>query len=92
MAGTAVREPLRVKALRIIIPPMTSQYFNIVKNTTLALIVGYPDISYVIATTINQTGQAIEGVAILMAIFLSISIGVSLTMNWYNQRVALVSR
>lgn len=92
MAGTAVREPLRVKALRIIIPPMISLYFNIVKNTTLALIVGYPDISYVITTTINQTGQAIEGVPILMAIFLSISIGVSLTMNWYNRRVALVSR
>lgn len=94
--GLAERRILRLiiipQALRIIIPPMTSQYFNIVKNTTLALIVGYPDISYVIATTINQTGQAIEGVAILMAIFLSISIGVSLTMNWYNRRVALVSR
>lgn len=94
--GLTERRILRLvvipQALRIIIPPMTSQYFNIVKNTTLALIVGYPDISYVIATTINQTGQAIEGVAILMAIFLSISIVVSLTMNWYNRRVALVSR
>lgn len=99
-AGRAVGLPERhilrliviPQALRIIIPPMTSQYFNIVKNTTLALIVGYPDISYVIATTINQTGQAIEGVAILMGIFLSISVVVSLAMNWYNRRVALVTR
>lgn len=94
--GLTERRILRLvvipQAMRIIIPPMTSQYFNIVKNTTLALIVGYPDISYVIATTINQTGQAIEGVVILMAIFLSISVAVSLTMNWYNRRVALVSR
>jgi general L-amino acid transport system permease protein len=80
------------QALRMIIPPMTSQYFNIVKNTTLALVVGYPDISYVIATTINQTGQAIEGVLILMAVFLTISAAISLFMNWYNRKVALVQR
>jgi general L-amino acid transport system permease protein len=80
------------QALRIIIPPMTSQYFNIIKNTTLALAVGYPDISFVVATTINQTGQAIEGIAILLAVFLSISLTLSLFMNWYNRRVALVQR
>ncbi len=68
-------------ALRIIVPPMTSQYLSIAKNTTLALAVGYPDLSSVIATTINQTGQAVEGILILMATFLTISLAVSLFMN-----------
>lgn len=94
--GLSDRRTLRLvvmpQALRVIIPPMTSQYFNIIKNTTLALVVGYPDVSYVVATTINQTGQAIEGVAILMAVFLTISIAISLSMNWYNRRIALVQR
>jgi general L-amino acid transport system permease protein len=94
--GLSERQSLRLvvipQALRVIIPPMTSQYFNIVKNTTLALVVGYPDISYVVATTINQTGQAIEGVLILMAVFLTISAAISLFMNWYNRKVALVQR
>jgi general L-amino acid transport system permease protein len=78
------------QALRVIIPPMTSQYFNIVKNTTLALVVGYPDLSFVVATTINQTGQVIEGVFILVAVFLSISAAISIFMNWHNRRIALV--
>jgi general L-amino acid transport system permease protein len=90
--GRILRLVIVPQALRIIIPPMTSQYFNIVKNTTLALAVGYPDISFVVATTINQTGQAIEGIAILLAVFLSISLAISLFMNWYNSRVALVQR
>lgn len=89
---TTLRLVVIPQALRVIIPPMTSQYFNIIKNTTLALVVGYPDISYVVATTINQTGQAIEGVAVLMAVFLTISIALSLSMNWYNRRIALVQR
>lgn len=80
------------QALRIMVPPMTSQYLNVVKNTTLALAVGYPDFAAVVATTINQTNQAIEGVAILMAVYLSISLSISLFMNWYNARVALVQR
>lgn len=90
--GKTLRLIVIPQALRVIIPPLTSQYFNIVKNTTLALVVGYPDISYVIATTINQTGQAIEGVAILMGLFLGVSLVISLLMNWYNRRIALVSR
>jgi general L-amino acid transport system permease protein len=94
--GLADRQTLRLvvlpQALRVIIPPMTSQYLNIVKNTTLALVVGYPDIAFVAATTINQTGQAIEGIAILMSVFLTVSITVSLFMNWYNRRIALVQR
>lgn len=80
------------QALRMIIPPMTSQYINIVKNTTLALVVGYPDIAFVTATTINQTGQAVEGIFLLMLVFLVISIGGSALMNWYNRRIALVER
>lgn len=99
-AGRAIgldeRQTLRLvvipQALRVIIPPMTSQYVNILKNTTLALVVGYPDISSVTATTINQTGQALEGIVILMAVFLSLSLAGSAFMNWYNRRVALVQR
>ncbi|MBY3246096.1 ABC transporter permease subunit [Rhizobium laguerreae] len=78
------------QALRIIIPPMTSQYLSTVKNTTLALAVGYPELGLVVGTVINQTGQAIESIALLLGIFLSISIAVSLFMNWYNAHVALV--
>ncbi|OHV79264.1 amino acid ABC transporter permease [Rhizobium sp. LCM 4573] len=78
------------QALRIIIPPMTSQYLSTVKNTTLALAVGYPELGLVVGTVINQTGQAIESIVLLLGIFLTISITVSLFMNWYNARVALV--
>lgn len=78
------------QALRIIIPPMTSQYLSTVKNTTLALAVGYPELGLVVGTVINQTGQAIESIGLLLAIFLTISIAVSLFMNWYNAHVALV--
>lgn len=78
------------QALRVIIPPMTSQYLSTVKNTTLALAVGYPELGLVVGTVINQTGQAIESIALLLGIFLTISIAVSLFMNWYNARVALV--
>lgn len=80
------------QALRIILPPMTSQYLSIIKNSTLALAVGYPDLSFVVATTINQTGQAIEGILILMGVFLTISLTVSMLMNFYNRRLALVQR
>ncbi len=78
------------QALRIIIPPMTSQYLSTVKNTTLALAVGYPELGLVVGTVINQTGQAIESITLLLAIFLTISLSVSALMNWYNAHVALV--
>jgi general L-amino acid transport system permease protein len=78
------------QALRIIIPPMTSQYLSTIKNTTLALAVGYPELGLVVGTVINQTGQALESIAILLAVFLTLSIAVSLFMNWYNAHVALV--
>lgn len=94
--GLEERQILRLiiipQALRVIIPPLTSQYINITKNTTLALAVGYPDIALVAATTINQTGQAVEGILILMLVFLTLSVTASLFMNWYNRRIALVTR
>ncbi|UCE32090.1 MAG: amino acid ABC transporter permease [Burkholderiales bacterium] len=80
------------QALRVIIPPMTSQYLNLTKNSSLAVAIGYPDIVAVANTTMNQTGQAIEAIAILMAVYLTISLLISLFMNWYNARVRLVER
>lgn len=80
------------QALRVIIPPMTSQYLNLAKNSSLAVAIGYPDLVAVANTTMNQTGQAIEAIAILMAVYLSISLLISLFMNWYNNRVRLVER
>ena len=80
------------QALRVIIPPMTSQYLNITKNSSLAVAIGYPDIVSVINTTLNQTGQAIEGILMIMAAYLTVSLSISVFMNWYNKRIALVER
>ena len=80
------------QAMRVIVPPMTSQYLATVKNTTLAIAVGYPELSGIIYTIINQTGQAIESLLVLLAVFLTISLSVSLFMNWYNARVTLVTK
>lgn len=81
------------QALRVIIPPMTNQYLNLTKNSSLAAAIGYPDLVAAFAgTTLNQTGQAIECIAITMAVYLTISLLISLIMNWYNRRVALVER
>jgi general L-amino acid transport system permease protein len=78
--------------LRIIVPPTTSQYLNLTKNSSLAVAIGYPDLVSVANTTLNQTGQAIEAVAIMMTVYLTISLGISLFMNWYNKHIALVER
>ncbi len=80
------------QALRVIIPPMTSQYLNLTKNSSLAVAIGYPDVVSVVNTTLNQTGQAIEGILIIMAAYLSVSLSISVFMNWYNKRIALVER
>jgi amine acid ABC transporter, permease protein, 3-TM region, His/Glu/Gln/Arg/opine family len=80
------------QALRVIVPPLTSQYLNLLKNSSLAVAIGYPDLVSVANTTINQTGHAVEGVGVVMAVFLTISLGLSLLMNWYNAKVALVTR
>jgi general L-amino acid transport system permease protein len=80
------------QALRVIIPPLTSQMLNLTKNSSLAVAIGYPDFVSVANTTINQTGQSIEGVALIMAVYLFFSLSTSAFMNWYNKRVALVER
>jgi general L-amino acid transport system permease protein len=75
------------QALRVIVPPLTSQYLNLVKNSSLAVAIGYPDFVSVVNTTLNQTGQAIEGIALIMAAFLTVSLAISAFMNWYNARL-----
>jgi general L-amino acid transport system permease protein len=81
------------QAMRVIIPPLTSHYLNLTKNSSLAVFVGYPDLVNIFTgTVLNQTGQAIEVVAITMLVYLTISLTTSLFMNWYNARKALVER
>lgn len=90
--GRALRLIILPQALRVIIPPMTSQYLNLTKNSSLAVAIGYPDLVSILNTTINQTGQGIEGVALIMAAYLTVSLSISGFMNWYNKRIALVER
>lgn len=90
--GRIMRLIVLPQALRVIVPPMTSQYLNLTKNSSLAVAIGYQDIVSIANTTLNQTGQAIEGIAIIMAVYLSISLSISLFMNWYNAKIALVER
>ena len=90
--GFMLRHIVLPQALRVIIPPMTSQYLNLTKNSSLAVAVGYQDIVSIANTTLNQTGQAIEAIALIMLVFLTISLSISLFMNWYNARIALVER
>ncbi len=80
------------QALRVIIPPLTSQMLNLTKNSSLAVAIGYADFVAVANTTINQTGQAIEGVAMIMVVYLFFSLSTSVFMNWYNKHMALVER
>jgi general L-amino acid transport system permease protein len=80
------------QALRVIIPPLTSQMLNLTKNSSLAVAIGYPEFVSVAGTTINQTGQAIEGVALIMTIYLIFSLTTSAFMNWYNKKMKLVER
>ena len=90
--GQMMRLVVLPQALRVIIPPMTSMYLNITKNSSLAVAIGYQDIVSIANTTLNQTGQAIEGIAIIMVVYLTISLSISVFMNWYNARIALVER
>ncbi|HEY1473915.1 MAG TPA: amino acid ABC transporter permease [Pseudolabrys sp.] len=92
-AGPTLRLIVMPQAMRVIIPPLTSQYLNLTKNSTLAVAIGYPDLVQVFTgTVLNQTGQAVEVVAITMAVYLTISLATSLLMNIYNSRIALVER
>ena len=90
--GTMLRQIVLPQALRVIIPPMTSTYLGVAKNSSLAVAIGYPDVVAIVNTMLNQTGQAIEGIALIMLVYLTISLGISLFMNWYNARIALVER
>jgi general L-amino acid transport system permease protein len=91
--GPTLRLVVVPQAMRVIIPPLTSQYLNLIKNSSLAVAIGYPDLVQIFAgTVLNQTGQAVEVVAITMAVYLTISLVTSLLMNLYNRRVTLVER
>lgn len=91
--GQTLRLVIIPQALRVIVPPLTSQYLNLAKNSSLAAAIGYPDmVSLFAGTVLNQTGQAIETMAITMSVYLAISISISLLMNWYNRRIALIER
>lgn len=94
--GLATGQTLRLiifpQALRVIIPPLTSQYLNLAKNSSLAIAIGYPDLFSIAGTVINQTGATLEVIAILMLSYLSMSLFTSLLMNIYNSRMRLVER
>jgi general L-amino acid transport system permease protein len=92
-SGTILRLVVVPQAMRVIIPPLTSQYLNLTKNSSLAVVIGYPDLVQVFAgTVLNITGQAVEVIAITMAVYLSISLFTSLLMNLYGRTVAIVER
>ena len=90
--GQTMRLIIIPQALRVIIPPLTSQYLNLTKNSSLAIAIGYQDLVSIGGTILNQSGQALEVVGIWMAVYLSLSLLTSLFMNWYNRRIALVER
>ncbi|MCF6124969.1 amino acid ABC transporter permease [Mesorhizobium sp. M7A.T.Ca.TU.009.01.3.2] len=91
-SGSILRLVVVPQAMRIVIPPLTSQYLNLTKNSSLAIAIGYPDLTATAGTVLNQTGQAVEGVVIMMVIYLAISLLTSLVMNWFNAKMALVER
>jgi len=90
--GQTLRLVIFPQALRIMIPPLTSQYLNLTKNSSLAVAIGFPDLFAVAGTTLNQTGQAVPVILMVMASYLTVSLLTSLLMNWYNRRIQLVER
>ncbi len=88
----ALRRVLLPQALRIIVPPLGNQYLNLTKNSSLAVAIGYPDVVSIANTAINQTGRALECIALIMLIYLALSLLTSLLMNHYNTRVAIRER
>ncbi|WP_153768838.1 amino acid ABC transporter permease [Labrenzia sp. CE80] len=90
--GPTLRLVIIPQAMRVIIPPLTSQYLNLTKNSSLAVAIAFPDLVSVGGTVLNQTGQAIEIIGIWMFVYLTLSLLTSAFMNWYNQRMALVER
>ncbi|MDP1684854.1 amino acid ABC transporter permease [Hydrogenophaga sp.] len=94
--GLSPRQKMKLvvlpQAMRVIVPPLTNQYLNLTKNSSLAVAIGYPDVVSIANTTINQSGRAVECIAIIMLVYLTTSLSTSLLMNWYNQRVAIKER
>ena len=94
--GLSRRQEMRLilmpQALRVIIPPLTNQYLNLTKNSSLAVAIGYPDLVSIANTALNQTGRAVECIAIIMAVYLTTSLATSALMNWYNARAAIKER
>ncbi|NLO79968.1 MAG: amino acid ABC transporter permease [Xanthomonadaceae bacterium] len=91
--GQTLRHVVLPQAMRVIVPPLTNQYLNLTKNSSLAAAIAYPDLVSVFAgTVLNQTGQAVEVIGVTMAVYLTISLVIAALMNWYNRRVALVER
>lgn len=91
-AGKLMRLVVLPQALRVIIPPLTSQYLNLTKNSSLAVAIGYPDLVHISNTSMNQTGRAVEAILVFAGIYLTISLLTSAFMNWYNSRVAIRER
>jgi general L-amino acid transport system permease protein len=91
-SGQVLHLVILPQALRVIIPPLTNQMLSLTKNSSLAIAIGYADFVAVTNTTINQTGQAIEGVALIMLVYLFFSLSTSVYMNWYNKKTAMVER
>ena len=90
--GQTLRLVVLPQALRVIIPPLTSQYLNLAKNSSLAIAIGYPDLFSIAGTVFNQTGAAVEIIMVMMLSYLSLSLFTSLIMNIYNSRTRLVER
>ena len=90
--GQSLRLVLLPQALRVIVPPVTSQYLNLTKNSSLAVAIGYPDVVSIANTAINQNGQALECVLLIMTVYLTINLITAVAMNAYNRRVAIVER
>jgi general L-amino acid transport system permease protein len=92
-SGQVLRLVVIPQALRVMIPPLTGQYLNVLKNSSLGAAIGFPELMNVfVGSALNITGQAVEIIAITLAIYLSIGLVVSAFMNWYNARVALVTQ
>jgi general L-amino acid transport system permease protein len=91
-SGKTLRLVVIPQALRVIIPPLASQYLNLTKNSSLAVAIGYPDLMYTGGTVNNQSGKAIEVFSMLLIVYLTLSILTSLFMNWFNSRIKLVER
>ena len=87
-----IRRVVLPQALRVIVPPLTSQFLNLTKNSSLAVAIGFPDVVSIANTAINQNGQALECILLIMSVYLSINLATAALMAWYNRRVALVER